>query len=536
MRMCSRRFASTLALLMGLVLPPTLPGQTVTVLHVNDTHSHLDSFGPKDAQLDGTLGGLTRAASVIKKAESENENTLLLHAGDLFVGDLFFNKYFGVPELQILRSLGLQAMTVGNHEFDLGPGVLAMAGSAAVPAGFFLSANVDTSGCSSKPCAPLQQLIQPSRIVDVKGVRIGIFGMTTPDDPTMIPAPVKVTGQGSPAIVVGTAINTAAALRQQGAQVVILLSHLGLAYDKAIANTQPGPLIDFIIGGHDHDVLAEPVVVKGTPIVSAGEFYDYVGQLRFTWDGSGVHFDDYNLLPVGPDVVPDPATQAMVETLKQGIVQTYGDVYHDVIAWAPWNLERHYDPTRPARDTALGNLVTDAYRFKTGTEIGLAASGYIAERIWEGPIVPADVFRPVAYGYDPATGLDFPLVKLGIKGSELVKGMEIALTYLGVTDAFFLQFSGLRYQYDSRLPKMHRIVPGSVHVGGQLIDPDRAYSVTANYAVALIAQQGMGLHLESWDMAGLDEYVALRDYVEYLKNVTTHSNGRIKDVAVADEP
>jgi 5'-nucleotidase len=352
----------------------------------------------------------------------------------------------------------------------------------------------------------------------------------------MNPTPVKILGKASPGAVIGTALSTAAALRQQGAQVVILLSHLGLAYDKAIAGSQPTHLIDFVVGGHDHEVLTTPIEVRGTRIVSAGEFYGHVGQLRFTWDGSTVQFDDYALLPVGSDVVADPATKAVVDVLEQGIVETYGDVYDTVIGNAPWNLERHYDPLRPARDTALGNLVTDAYRFKTGTEIGLAASGYIAERIWKGPIVPADVFRTVSYGYNPATKLDFPLVKIGLKGSELMKGMEIALTYLGVTDAFFLQFSGVRYQYDSRSPKMQRIVPGSVHVGGNLIEPERVYSVTVNYAVAAIAQQAMHLQLESWELAGMDEYVAVRDYVQRLKNVTAHSQGRIKDMAVADEP
>jgi hypothetical protein len=79
-------------------------------------------------------------------------------------------------------------------------------------------------------------------------------------------------------------------------------------------------------------------------------------------------------------------------------------------------------------------------------------------------------------------------------------------------------------------------VPGSVHVGGRPIEANRVYSVTANYAVWLIAQVGMKLQLESSEFTGLPEYVALRDYVEHLKNVTAHPNGRIKDVAVADEP
>lgn len=77
-----------------------------------------------------------------------------------------------------------------------------------------------------------------------------------------------------------------------------------------------------------------------------------MGRLRFTWDGAVVHFDDCTLLPVEPDTVPDPATQAFVGALKAGVVQTCGDVYHEVIGFAPWDLERHYDPAGPARHGA----------------------------------------------------------------------------------------------------------------------------------------------------------------------------------------
>ena len=98
---------------------------TITLLHVNDTHSHLDAWGPKDRHLDGTLGGMAKAASVIAAVRATEPNVLLLHAGDVFHGDLFFNEYFGVPELQLMKQLGFDAMAVGNHEFDFGPDVLA---------------------------------------------------------------------------------------------------------------------------------------------------------------------------------------------------------------------------------------------------------------------------------------------------------------------------------------------------------------------------------------------------------------------------
>jgi hypothetical protein len=138
----------------------------------------------------------------------------------------------------------------------------------------------------------------------------------------------------------------------------------------------------------------------------------------------------------------------------------------------------------------------------------------------------------VSYGYDESTRKDFPMVTIGMKGSELLKGMEKALSYLGKSDAFFLQFSGLRYKYDSTKPEDQRIVPGSVFVGRAPIDPNRVYSITCNYAVAAIAQAGMGLQIESFAWVGKDEYDLVRAYVEHLGVVRYESEGRIRDVSV----
>jgi 5'-nucleotidase len=117
---------------------------TITILHMNDSHSGLAPYGPRTSDLKGTRGGIARAASVIGYTKMTGQNVLTLHAGDFSVGDIFYNAYFGVPELRILSALGLDAMTVGNHEFDLTPATLqqvldtAFVGGGAFP---LLSAN-----------------------------------------------------------------------------------------------------------------------------------------------------------------------------------------------------------------------------------------------------------------------------------------------------------------------------------------------------------------------------------------------------------
>jgi 2',3'-cyclic-nucleotide 2'-phosphodiesterase (5'-nucleotidase family) len=259
---------------------------TVTLLHVNDTHSYLDAYGPKDRYLDGTLGGMAKAASVIAAVRAHDPNVLLLHAGDVFQGDLFFNAYFGVPEFQLMKQLGFDAMAVGNHEFGFGPDVLTQSLAAAYGTDTLplLSANLDFSGYTPPDgLPPLDTWIKPSIIKSVGGVSIGIFGMTTPDDVMSMPAPVKILGAyPDTAALLGIAGQQVAALREAGAEVVVCLSHLGVIYDQAMAANVPG--IDIIVGGHDHYVFERPLVVtnpegKRTLILQAGNHYRYVGKL-----------------------------------------------------------------------------------------------------------------------------------------------------------------------------------------------------------------------------------------------------------------
>ena len=111
-------FLSLLLLfLLGLLaaVPIEAAGRTVTILHVSDTHSHLDATGPRDARLAGTVGGIAKATTVIGRARAHEPGSLLLHSGDVLQGDLFFNAYFGVPELKWMASMGFDAMTLGQQ-------------------------------------------------------------------------------------------------------------------------------------------------------------------------------------------------------------------------------------------------------------------------------------------------------------------------------------------------------------------------------------------------------------------------------------
>jgi 5'-nucleotidase len=524
MHIAIRRFLVVAAALLSAAMLCFGQGTTITLLHINDTHSHLDAVGPKDADLNGTLGGIAKAVTVIGMQRATEENVLLLHAGDFFQGDPFFNTYFGVPELQLLRAAGVDAMVVGNHEFEFGPevysGVLA-AGFAggAIPV---LSANMDLSGFP-----PLQPWIQPSVIKEIGGVKIGIFGLTIPNEVTTNPGPVIIRDN-----IVEIAQQSAADLRAGGAQAVICLSHLGVYLDKIVAANTAG--IDFIVGGHDHYLFTEPLLVpnaegKNVPIFQAGSYYQHIGKLHFTVDGTTVTMNDYRMLDVDASVPPEPTTQAVIEELKLGIVAKFGDLYHVKIGQAVTEVSKSYDMKLPLRDTPMGNLVTDAFRGKTGTQIGLTAVGLISEKIYRGAIVPADVFRSMGYGYDPETGLGFKIATCDVTGEELAKGMEIGLSMLEVTDDFSLQVSGMRYSYDPTKPVGSRLDLGSIFIGGKHWSPSATYSLTLDEGLVMLLT-GFGISVTNLSILPDFEYDVVKDFIADLGRVNYHSEGRIREL------
>src|SRR5262249_3019783 len=132
------------------------------------------------------------------------------------------------------------------------------------------------------------------------------------------------------------------------------------------------------------------------------------------------------------------------------------------------------------------NLVTDAFRQKTGTELAITALGLISEKIYKGPVTGADVFRSLSYGFDEGTGLGFQLATFEITGAELLKGMEIGLSQIEIGDDFFLQYSGLRFKYDASQPVGQRVITKSITMEGKTFSPLATYTVTVNTGIAAL--------------------------------------------------
>jgi hypothetical protein len=239
------------------------------------------------------------------------------------------------------------------------------------------------------------------------------------------------------------------------------------------------------------------------------------------------------VLQVNRGTMPDPGVKAMVDTMKREIVAKYGDVYHHPIGYALWDIDKTTKAERPERDSAMGDLVTDGVRAATHADVGMAATGFISEGIYQGPVVGADVFRPLGYGYDPlGSGKDYPVVVATMTGTQLLQALGLGVSLLGQTDALLLQVSGLSYRYDmSVADPRQRLIVSSVRVGCQPVEPARVYTVAANLMEVEIAKAMLGSNIP-YTLAGYTEYDAVHGWVKKIGLLTYRPQGRIRDVSV----
>ncbi len=524
--------SSVLLLLASLLLVPcrgleAAESAVVTILHVNDTHSHLDPLGPRTPALAGTVGGVARAATVIARERAAAPNALFLHAGDAIITDPTFNAFVGVPAYEVLGMLGTDAFTYGNHEFDLGPGVLGE--TMLKQAAAFANVPLLGTNLENLSAVPSIQARTKSWIVkEVDGVRVGIFGLTIPDMPDARPEPLAI---GSDTVKAARA--ALEEMRQAGAEVFVHLSHLGIQGDRELVRAVAG--IDVVVGGHDHLLFTTPEVEtapdgKKVPILQAGSYFRYVGRLRFTVKDRAFRLVDYRAIPVDDSIPADPKVDAFVESLHPKIVAAYGDLFRTTLGSTGQALANTFEPGSFRRDTSLGNLIADAYRNYTKTEIALTSLAMLSDAIPAGPIVGLDVFRAVGYGYDPATGLGFRLATCRISGESLLNALKLVLVIGGSAEAVLPQTSGLTYAYNGKAEAAQGIVERSVFVNGRPLDLSRSYTLTSNEFVFELIGKFVKLE-DVVILPGAYEYTVLKQEIERQGTVRSLSWGRIVDVA-----
>jgi 5'-nucleotidase len=478
---------------------------TLTILHLNDTHSHILPYGPKDAEGNWTWGGMARIATLVGMNRMSANKVMLLHAGDFFVGDFMFQRYLGVAELEIMKAFKYDALAVGNHEFDLSPSTLKyVLNEAGFPGEGFpvLCANLDLS---EDPA--LGYFVKPYTIKEYGDLKIGIFGLLTETTNQISnPSPVVVL----PAIDHAQAwVDT---LEAHNCDIIILLSHLGFEYEQLVASSVSG--IDIIVGGHSHDVLTSPAQIGNTLLLQAGEFGRYLGKLTLYLNDKDILSWEYELQSVDSSVPEEPSLAYLIDSLASEVEANpwFGSVYTEVITQAGNEIKKPLGEGL-FKDSPLGNIVSDAFRDKTRTDIAFYPQGFCSQTIYPGPVKGADIFQAIPYGFDPVTGLGFKVATFETDGMSIIYGLEFAVYNLPYAEDFFLHSSNFSYAYNSSDPPGSRIDYSSTSVNGQPLDPFSTYTVTVPEGVVPYLSQIPGFQINDLVLTDYFVYTVVRDFM-----------------------
>ena len=422
----------------------------LTILHTNDTHSHLLPFsypsvliseGEKvDVLFHTNVGGIARRATIIKQMNAKSDSVLVLDAGDVLDGSPFSIEFAGEADFAAMNAAGYEVMVTGNHEYS---NTVENFGKRLREARFpVLGANVFKSDGGP--------FLIPYVILNEGEMRIAVLGLVVPNDYTAVQE-AKLTFK-DPAEVAKEWVPKLRAM----ADVVILLTHIGHDEDKALAAQVPG--IDAIIGGHSHTRVEKPVLVKsgssadafsvgGTVVAQDFQWGSELGEIDLLFhkgdSGWSLMSFDGKLIPVTGDIPEDPAVRAVVEKYHKKIAAKYDEVVGEA--------------TADFIEDAQYNLVSDAMRERFGADFAVHNYGGVRSDLVKGKITAGDIAILLPFANNlftfEATGAQIKAilrngpavsnVRYRIEGGKLVyselggRPIEDAKTYKGVTQSFY---------------------------------------------------------------------------------------------------
>ena len=507
---------------------------TMTLAHVNDTHGHLDA-GEASFKIDNDTvrtesAGFPRLAAFLKDLRGKHKNLLFLDAGDVFQGTLYFNRFGGRADCNLLNQMGLDAMAPGNHEFDLGP--TAFSDFAAQADFAIVSANIDTS---QEPL--LRDRIKPYIVKDIGGRKVGIIGLTTPDTPDLSHPGATITFRDPEQ----SARRAIEALAAQGVHVIIIVSHLGYTNDMKLASRLPE--IDMIAGGHTHTLLGDfsvlghesggpyPTVCKNADnatvlVVQAWEWAKVVGVLTVSFDREGrvTAWAGEPVMPVGTVFMQKnagggraPVEAEKLEKIRAKLARSPGIVcmnedtdsrklldpyakevsafYKKNVARAPDDLVHVRLPTagnaaatQLASGSQVAPLVADAMLWKVramgpGADAALVNAGSVRGSIAKGHVSVGQLADLLPFGNR--------LTVCRLSGEGLKKVLEAAIDRAFSSpenDGAFPYMAGMRYMADMSRPRGNRLVRVEQQDGqgrwSSVSDTAVCRIVTSNYLIA----------------------------------------------------
>ena len=460
--------------------PKPLDGKTV-ILHTNDVHGSIELYA--------------KVAAMKDDYEARGAQVILADAGDYSQGTVYVSVNKGKDAVTMMNAAGYDVATIGNHEFDYG------------------YAQLKTNLESAKfevVCANVLQDGNPVFDAYTKiskgGVQVAFVGLETPEaqtkaNPALIQGLTFLAGDEMYAAV-QTQVDAA---RTDGADIVIVLSHLGVdsssepntSYD--LYNKVNG--IDFIIDGHSHTVMTKGP--EGEPIQSTGTALNNIGVI--TIDNATKKIESNELIPIwhteevdGKEVTVYDYTKSdeTVANAAKAIIDAIDADYDQKFAESAVDLNGAKAPGNRTEETNLGDLITDAMMWAIKTKapgvdmnnaVAITNGGGIRAAIAKGDITKKDVNTVLPFGNT--------LAVVYVKGSELLEALEVSTYCTPKSLGGFPQFAGMEVELntaceydanDTTYPGSTYFGPKSINritiktVNGKAFDKDATYAVITN--------------------------------------------------------
>ena len=464
------------------------------MLFTNDFHSQIEPT-------DDNKGGVLRLKALVDSVRTAEPYVLLADAGDLVQGTYYFSLLNGVVEMKMLDMLKYDIRTIGNHEFDKKmSGLGDMLALSKVPV---VASNYDFSNTD------LARYVVPSKILNAGDIKVGFIGLNV----RLLNLVNKTACEG---VVWQDAVDVAdqyaAELREQGADIVIAISHLGYGsgstayyYDCGIAARTHH--IDMIIGGHSHTTLRKATYATDldgdkVPIVQTGSKGLNLGYAKVKLDKSGKPSFQYRLIPVNSrlDNRVDPAFSSIIDDYAAEVKEKM-DVK---LGYAQYELRRG-TPESPLGNLSADGLIWMAKQFhNVDADVAVYNSGGVRANIAAGDVTLGDVYA--VFPFDNVLSL------VTITGRNL-------------------RYLMYKVPYDLYINKGVRLVSdsngwiSSITINGEEIDDDKQYTVAT---IDYITDNDAYTSILGNPIKREDSVEIIRDYFgEYFKYLAEQNDGYI---------
>lgn len=462
-----------------------------TVLHTNDIHGH---FWNNDKGEYGLAPQKTVIDQIRKDVVAQGGEVIVLNAGDINTGVPESDMQNARPDIEGLNAIGYDAMTLGNHEFDVPLQILDMQEKwAKFP---LLSANVYNKR-TNKP------LVTPYITLKRGGLKFAIVGLTT-EDTAKLGNP-DVTGNVIFKNPIETAQNVLKNLnKKEKPDVRIALTHMGWYLDGKHGTNAPGDVtmartlkpaaFDMIIGGHTHDTVCfdekgqfiekykptmacKPDYQNGSWIMQAGEWGKYVGRADFEFKNGKTTLVKYELIPInlkqtikkedGTKEYKLYANEIKADEALYAQLKKYQDEGDKTLGIKVGNTEGFFDGKRESVrfvQTNLGRLIAQSQMERVKADIGIMNGGGIRASLPEGEVTYKNILTVQPFGNMIST--------LDLKGKELVDFLTTVA--LKETDTGgYPQFANISMIVDRAAKTI-----SDVKIGGQPLDMNKAYKIS----------------------------------------------------------